>query len=794
MKTSIKRGLCLLLVLGAQIFAQRFTAAEPNVYITGNLDYDRVNGYSPFNRQTAALGGKKTAYANLMLMAGPNHPIGVTGDFVETYNIVNSYGNVLGNVQPLTSLHAFKNAAGNDVYDNAIEGVAVLDSINDGKKTATAIFATAKKLIVMEITLNNTNSVSGRILKSIDLPEIMWRMEEGYEYYGKRLALLGTGQSGTDKIYHLAIGSPYIKTGANKNSGRVDFLSLKENSWILIQPNNAGLASGVNGLFFEENTYFGTDLVAVGDLDNNGHSELAVLSQILNPYQQSAIYIFFMDNEWTPSTKPPTILAGNSMPWLETPGLSQRCMGLGHANWNDTNRLLVSCNARPGVISSYPISKGFYIKDIVLDSNGNILNTYLLYKESVLTDLPYIYYNTYTNPLAIGNHKGGLPAVSIPVYIGTTFPLIIFPVIDADLSKNFLLKAGKAETIANLDSLFYKSGTSGFSVNTLFGLVLCGIQNNNLLCEAGENAINSWSALEVSSRSECDPYRECKRKDTIYVYVHSKSDSRNTALRIPTNMVLPFFGQINFNNLESLTRFRNPDLESTEIKWNLNKLKLSAATSNANNISIIPFSQKEGIDTLIFNLSVAGNTDNYHINIHVADTSKILYNAVPKIPGIDTIWNTAQKRYIALPQSNSSGNTYTYDIAQNGLGIYAEIIGDYLHILKVDIAEISIAYTENSQIKNRTITLMPEPPLPVPTQIGTSTFTQNLNAAFVNGGVQIHGLNGELELKAYNFKGMEIQSERAMSQGSIFIKLKQSGPQIVQIKSGNRSLYLKIAR
>jgi hypothetical protein len=265
-------------------------------------------------------------------------------------------------------------------------------------------------------------------------------------------------------------------------------------------------------------------------------------------------------------------------------------------------------------------------------------------------------------------------------------------------------------------------------------------------------------------------------------------------LRIPKDIVIPFFERKNFNNLESLSYFKNLDLQNTKINWDASNLKLSVATSNKpNELSIISLSQKEGIDTIIFNLSISSIVNKYPVRLHILDSSKILNKGIPEKPSdSDTIWNTAQKRYIALPYSNSNGNIYTYDIAQDNLGNYAEIVGNYLRILKVDVADISIAYTENSQIKHRKITLMPEK-FNSPDKIATSSWMQNLKAMHVNGGLQINGLNGEFEIKAYNFKGAEIQREKAYAQGSTFVKLKQNCPQIVQIKFGNQRIYIKVA-
>lgn len=691
-------------------------------------------------------------------------------------------------IYPITVNNSVRNSAGENFYDNSIGAALVLDSLNDGKKNAIALFSSLTKLFVVEIIINDANKISYSILQKIDLPEFMWIAGDAYQGTDRRLALLGTSQSGSDKIYHIAIGNPNGKNGANAKSGRVDFFSLIEKTWTISQPNTQGLTSGINGLFFGPDAKFGTDLVSI--MDKNGKNALAVLLPQSSQHPQSAIYIFSMDNEWTSSTKSPIIITGNSMPWVEDPEQSQNCTGLSIANWEKTH-LLVSCNLSKSLI------KSIIVKDIVLDSNFEILNSSIFFSRSTSTPSVYVSYCTYANPLPIKNHKNGSHAVSIatngPTAFSSTGSVLVFPVMDADYSKNYSIEAGKPEIIVNLDSLFYKSGTSGFSAKTLSGLVQCEAQNNNLLCEGEENTIGSWSVLELSSKSGCDPYRECKRKDTIFVYVHSQKEAKNSALRIPKDIVIPFFERKNFSDLEMLSYFKNPDLQSTKINWDASNLKLSVATSNKpNELSIISLSQKEGIDTIVFNLSISSTANKYPVRIHIADSSKILNKGIPEKPSdSDTIWNTAQKRYIALPYSNSNGNIYTYDIAQNNFKNYAEIAGDYLHILKVEVADVSIAYTENSQIKYRKITLMPENSNR--DKITTSSLAQNLKAMQVNGGLQINGLTGEFEVKAYNFKGAEIQRKRAYAQGSTFVKLEQNCPQIVQIKSGNQKIYIKIA-
>ena len=781
MKTLSIRALGLLLVLFTQVFAQRFTAGIQDTFISGTMGSGvPLKGYMPQDAQAAALGEKNSSFANLMLLAAQG----------TDYNVVSSHGNVLGTVSPINSSVVFANANGDYIYDNTIGAVVVLDSLNDNKKTATVLFSIFKRLSIMQISVTETNTISSVIIKSFDMPDFMWELDDNYHSPGmyRRLALLGISQDGVDKVYHLAIGNPLSK----KQSGRVDFFSLSENSWTYSQPNITGLTSGFSGLLF------GSDLVSIGDLDKNGHNELVVLLPASQQHPNSAIYIFFMDNEWTPSSKQPVIITEKSEPWLKYPDRIQDCRGLGRVGWrNSAANLLVACNTKP--ILGVPGTQGFFIKELILDSSGNILNSYIFFEDRVGETSSYsLNYNTYSNPLSLKNHKNDLYAVSLatngPVSHGAVSSIKIFSVMDADYSKNYLLGAGKPEIIIDLDSLFYKSGTSGFLAKTLFGLVQCGIQNNHLLCDGEENAIGSWSALELSSRSECDPHKECKRKDTIYVYVRSQSESSNTALRIPKNIVIPFFGQVNLGRAKSLSYFKNPDLHNTGINWNENGLKLSTVISGSSNeLSIIPVSQKEGMDTLVFNLSISAATDNYPVYLHITDTSKILENAIPGNPGEDTVWNTAQKKYIALPGSNFSGGIYTYDIAQDGLGAYAEITGGYLHILKVDVAEIYVAYTENAQVKQRKITLMPEAKPQEPSFAATSPFNRSLNAVYTNGGLQISGINGEFELRAYSFKGEEVQRTRANAKGSVFVKLMRNHPQVVQIRSGSQKIIFYIA-
>ncbi|MCL2281838.1 MAG: hypothetical protein FWC26_00800 [Fibromonadales bacterium] len=784
MRTLSLRALCLLLVLGVQVFAQRFTTVAPDSFRTGIVGSGIPRqGYLPHGYQAAVLGEKKSSYANLMLL----------GNQDSSHYVTDSYGNTLGTVSTVTS--------GSKI--GFVGAVAVMDSLSDSKKTATVLFASYNKLIVTQITVTEAYKTTYNILYSTNMPESMLAEDTYYPSVGRRLALLGKSQGEAGKTYHFAISNPL----GEDSVGRVDFFSISENPWTLSQLNSTGLTSGVHGLFFERKACFGMDLVSISDLDKNGYNELAVLLPASPQYPNSAIYVFFMDNEYTPSSKSPVILTGNSRPWLELPERKQDCRGLGVAKWEDeATRLLVTCNAN--LISSNQI-RSVLIKELALNSSGNIVNssTFILKEIVGSTNATY---NTQSNPFSIRNHKNDLNSVSLvvdgPINLGFVSRVHTFPVLDADYSKNFLLEAGKPETIVNLDSLFYKSGTSGFSVKTLFGLVQCGIHNSDLMCEGEENAIGSWSSLEISTRSDCDAYRECKRKDTIFAYVRSGSESPNTALRIPKSIVIPFFGQVNLGEVKPFSYFRNPNLLNTAVNWNTSGLKLSTVVGN---FSIIPFSQKEGIDTLEFNLSISNSTNTYPVYLHVADTAKILEGTFQ-----DTIWNTAQKRYIALPLSN------TYDIAQDSLGIYAEIVGNYLHVLKVDVADVLVAYTENAQIKYRKITLMPEPkPLPPSSSsaqepssssaqepssssaqepssssssdgidpIAATGQTQNLSVVQVKGGVQISGITGKFELVAYSLQGKELQ--RTSSQGSGFVKLTHSGAQIVRIRAGSQKIY-----
>jgi hypothetical protein len=802
------KTLVFILFLSAQVFAQRFTIIEPDVLDVGSVTgvpTPTYTGYYPGLKQIAVLGEKNSNYANLMLLGGRDTSLVDGQESVGTYNVVNSQGNVLGTVRPLSAPNVFITSSGDEIHDNSTTAVVVLDSLNDSKNTATVIFASLRKLIVMRITISSVNNISFSILSSMNMPEFMCEVDGGYiapqsnrgTVYTRRLALLGTSQNGTDIAYNLATGNPYSKSGTNEKSGRVDFFNITKDTWALFQPNQNGLADGKNGLVLNANTYFGKDLTVIDNFDKKGGKALAVLLPKSTSFPNSALYIFQMDNNWTPSTGQPIVISGSSNPWLEKPEQSQDCGGLGVANWGDeTTHLLVACRIYVSSGNDGDISNIIIIKDIILDITGNILNSSILSSTKISAVMPApVSYNVYSNPIAIKNHKNDLHSISLAVSRNATYNhyqnIAIFTVMDADYSKNFSIEAGKEETIVGIDSLFYKSGTTGFSVKTLSGLVQCEIKSGNLSCLGGEKAIDSWSSIELSSSTDCGPYKICKRKDTIFVYAYSPDKKPSTALRIPKDIILPYYGQVNLDDLKSRSYFKNPDLQKTSTSWKTDRLKLSAVSGSLEKVIITPFSQNEGIDTLIFTLYIGLLTEeNYMTRLHVADSSKILYNGIPANPGSDTVWNVGQKKYIALPLQNSNGNIYTYDIVQDSLknSVYAEIIGDYLHILQPDIADILIAYTENQEIKYRKIHLMPEPSTP----IVAGSFMQNLNAIPINGGLQISGLNGEIELRAYNLKGMEIQREKINAKGSVFVKLKQNCPQIVQIKSANEKFYLKV--
>ncbi len=809
MKNLYLKAFVFILFLCVQVFAQRFTIMEPDIFQAGYVYSNNApDGYFPSLKQIAALGEKNSVYANLMLLGGRDTSFKEGQEKVGTYNVVDSYGNILGIVHPFKAPNVFSIPDGDEIHDNSATAVVVLDSLNDTKNTAIVLFASLRKLIITQITINSANSISDSILASRDMQKFMWEVDGSYKVsqnlgsYTRRLALLGIGQSGADKVYYLATGNPYSKNGIYEKSGRVDFFSITENSWALLQPNTNGLASGENGLSFGENAYFGKDLAVIDNFDKNGRKALAVLLPASTEYTNSALYIFKMDNDWTPSTELPIIIAGSSKSWQGKPGQIQKCGGLGIAKWEDENtHLLVSCEIYVPDGNDGDISSIIIVKDIVLDSTGNILSSSILSSEKISVKKPVqASYYIDSNPIAIKNHKNDLHSIAqvirrngVPGY--TLHSIAIFTLMDTDASKNFSIEAGKQEIIANIDSLFYRSGTKDFSAKTLSGSVNCKIENGNLSCLGGEKAIDSWSSIELSSKGDCDLYKVCKRKDTIFVHVHSPSKKPSTALRIPKDIVIPYYGQENLNDFKSRSYFKNPNLQSTGMSWNsTSRLNFSSVTGSLEKgLSIIPLSKnEEGIDTLTFALSIApSTTENHILRLHIVNSSNVLYNGIPANPGKDTIWDVSNNRYIALPLSSSSGNRniYTYDIAQDSLKDYAEIIGNYLHILKPEIADIFIAYTENGQIMYRKVHLTTEKSTP----IVVSSFMQNLNAVRINGGLQINGLNGEFELRAYNFKGAEIQREKANAQGSVFVKLKQNCPQIVQIKSANEKFYLKVS-
>jgi hypothetical protein len=246
MKT-LRINLCLLLILATQIYAQRFTAGTIDSIHTGFADNSENYGYFPDNKQIALLGEKSSSYANVMLVGGPYIQKTNLYEKIHSYNVVNSHGNVFNTIYPKNATSIIKNSAGENFFDNNIGAVLVLDSLNDGKKNAIVLFSSLAKLFVVQIAINDANKMSYSIIEKIDLPESMWIVGVGTDQgRDRRLALLGTSQNGSNKIYHIAIGNP----NSNAKGGRVDFFSLIEKTWTFSQSNTQGLASGINGLFF----------------------------------------------------------------------------------------------------------------------------------------------------------------------------------------------------------------------------------------------------------------------------------------------------------------------------------------------------------------------------------------------------------------------------------------------------------------------------------------------------------------------------------------------------------------
>jgi hypothetical protein len=825
MKNMNLRVLTLILILGAQTFAQRFTSSEPDIFKTGEFAYSVDRGYRQGYRQAAALGEKSSGYANLMLLAGRDSLK------KSSYKAVDSYGKEYGDIWPIPLRSA------DTIYDNKVWAVVVLDSFSDNKKTAIALFATIKKLIVAELKINNSNMIEHSILQSLEMPESASQAND-VSNYGRKLALLGTSEEAGGKVYHIATSNPNYKNDAYSGSGRIDFFSIKWPLWDLMQPNTKGVVAGDN--MFNQNTILGIDLTSVGDLDGNGHNDLAVLLSSSEHFQNGAVYILFMDNEHTPNLLKTTTLAGESLPWKEEIDANKKrkysCEGMSFAEWKNEPRLLLSCNTSYDslVYSLNVVHKSHisFVKDISLNNIGNIESTNIFLKTEEHGPKEGIHFGVYSNLIPIANHKNSGPSIALPVSgpcvacnIGSIY---VYRVADADASKNFSIEAGKQETVANIDSLFYNSGAHGYSVKTLAGLAKCRVQTvKDLICEAGEEAQGSWSMVELNSNGLCNPYKTCKKKDTIYVYARQRLEVESTALRIPKDIVVGMQSRtFTVDNVNSFAYFKNPGNLSTDIAWSKTGLQfISIPSETSDNFSIVPLPH-EGIDTIVFSLSVHNSTNKHSIRIHIADSSKFLKNVIPEAPGNDTIWNTAQKKYIALPSSSSKGNLYTYDIAQDSLGKYAEVLGDYLHILNIDIANVSIAYTENSEIKYRKITLMPEPKPSPPSspedkeeeeeeeeeeekeeekkeeeekeEKGQSPVLHNFASAgnvkaFYSGGqLHISGAAGELGIKAYNFKGVEIQREKMVANGQASLKLKQRCPQIVQISTQTKRIYITI--
>jgi hypothetical protein len=482
MKTFSLKTLIMVLILAANIFAQRFSAEPPDKFHSGGSVMGSDYGFIAIT-QSVALGEKNSSYANLMLFKAT--------EYGNVFKILDSYNKEYGEIQA-----TFATAK----YDD-LGAIAVLDSFADNKKTAIVAFAYNSKIIISAISLTPTNSITSKTLKEIEITE------NTSDSQSIRMALIGIEETNNDKTYHIALGNPLYDNGIYTDAGRVSFYSISKNQWTLTQPNTTGIP------FLGANVKFGNDLVAINDLDGNGYNELAIVAPQSTQFPNGAVYIYFMDNNYTPSLTKFSVLTGESMPWIDDKNKdrSQNCSYISFANWNNEPHLLLNCISNLNGNASM-----YYIKDIVLDANGNIANTNtfssfeFINSYSARTEI-------YSNIVPIKNHKNKNYALVQPTYISTTAGsqgyTYTHQIQDIDASKNFSIEVGIETSLINVDSLFYKSGTTGFSAKTISGAAQCNVNEaNELLCEAQEDISGSWSAIELSSKSACSLYKICKRK------------------------------------------------------------------------------------------------------------------------------------------------------------------------------------------------------------------------------------------------------------------------------------------
>lgn len=796
----MKRAIILAALAAVVSYAQYYVAAGSTSTLVGSSTPGPTTttaGYRPGHIQSAILGSSiADDKPNLMLLGNT---------FEQGLVVVEMYTGVHLNIDDITTTESYVPATGQAAINlDHVGGVAVLRPLNGEKQSALVALLSTRSLFVYEIK-RSSGQLSAIRLAVNDLPDNLtlnttYSDQSGYQ---KRLALLSTSNSGATTFYHLAASNPGFPLGGNNDVGRVDFISIDNSTWGLSQPNQTGITSLTPSNMYSLGPIakFGSGLAPAGDVDGDGVPDLAVLAPPSTSYPNSALFVILMENANTPKNQLPIVWSGGSEPWRADPATisnaasdyTQSCTSLSSQDLDFDNRpeLIVGCS----ILTSAALPTYWHYFRAFKTAADGLINqvqrfsgiTYAMDSEA-----------SSAAPLVMWDKNRVMPTIYHSSSAGAgkeEYFLTQYWAFNNELVRNYAIEAGvDSKAVVDIDSLFNRSGYTSYTFQTLAGLVDCELNGKNMSCKADTGAAGSWSVIEATSMGDCSPYSFCKAKDTLYVYAYPKGLTPSPVLRLPSQVMPVNAPALALGNIHQWSYFPGYPriVTNASIIPGGSEALLQKSQAGFDEWTLTPVANKAGIDTVLFGLTenVVLTPQLHERAFHVVAPEQIIAGAVPATPGDDTLYNVAAGQYIELPTASKGGVAYTYDIQQSLKG-YAELVGNYLHILRPDQdVRLEVRYVVKKQIRARTLVLNS---LPRPSSI-TSKFTTPLHLREVAQGVLIEGLHGSYQVQVLNTNGQLLLRSQGQADHSVLVPLKGDGLRIIQVRSGSQTQVLKLIR
>lgn len=752
------------------------------------------SGYNAQNAQGAVLGSSTVEGDEDLLLLGNINSASNASGFV-----------VVAVSKPDAPTYSKGSIDGN----NFIGGMLVLRPLKGVDQSALVVFRTVANLLVYEIKIGATGTITATELKRNPLPTT--QVMEGTQALYGRLALVSSSKVGGGLDYHVALSNPYYDHAGVDNVGRVDFVTLDDATWGLTQPNTAGLTSGSPSQMYAlaSMTEFGSAVTSAGDVDGDGVNDLAVLTRQSTSYTHSALFIVLMKDGNTPKDQRPVVWTGDKAPWREDPATIPDAVTdykfiaktLYSADLNQDGRpelLVGGMIPQKSMYSSMDLVRAFYV---ATDGSVERVERIASYQDGS----PYSGIG-YMGPLASWNYSSGAPTIWQTYGGGSggaTYSIVKTITHNTQLVRHYAIRANQTNRskVVKLDSVFHRTAGE-YTVKTLSGLVDCELNEAYLSCRAPAEAAKSWSRIEVQANKEsCKAYSLCVEKDTFHIFTNTEDGITKVQWHLPT--------QVLANNAPALQLgvWQQWAYISDYPIWYGAYAKISSIEGPEGTPSLSATRESNGAYTLS---PVAGATGINAINIqyktnstfpppppvpfHVVAPENLIEGAVPATPGQDTLFAAAEGQYYLLPAMSEAGNLYTYDIAQE-LGEKAEIIGQHLLVKTFDEGEaLTIRYTENKEVKTRTLVLSTQAKVTPPEANLTTVAGRTLQLQALSHGVQVNGLQGAYQIRVVNAQGQVMQQLQGHAQGSLFVPLSHHGLNIVQVQNQGQSQYIQMAR